>query len=273
VTEGAQSTVDDSGKPSYFGIGIAEKTPAWLKLTAKGRPGHGSTPNPDSSVNHLIAALERLRIYRPPLQLTPAVEYALRTGAPYEPEPWRSRFANMRTYIQNPAAYDELLKRPDVLAKLENTINITGLEGSEKVNVVPPAATALLDCRLLPGTTIEQWTQQIGKIIQDDSISIEVFMNFPPSESKAETPLSAVIERVVKQRYPSAGVIGNVSGAFTDSHFFRERGITSYGFSPFLSKREDMLRVHGNDERIPVNTFTAGVRLLWEIVYEFSREP
>jgi acetylornithine deacetylase/succinyl-diaminopimelate desuccinylase-like protein len=271
VTEGAQSLTGDAGKPLYFSIGIAEKTPAWLKLTAKGRAGHGSIPNPDSSVNRLVAALERLRTYRQPLQVTPAVEYAFRTGAPYEPEPWRSRFADIRAFIQRPGAYEELLKRPVELAKLENTINITGLEGSVKVNIVPSAATALLDCRLLPNTTIEQWVQQIRKIIQDDSITIDVVQNFPPTESKVDTPLHAVIERTVKQLYPSAGVIGSVSAGFTDSHFFREQGITSYGFMPFPMKREDWLRVHGNDERIPVDAFTGGVRLLWEVVYEFSR--
>jgi acetylornithine deacetylase/succinyl-diaminopimelate desuccinylase-like protein len=271
VTEGARTMTDNSGKLMYFAIGIAEKTPAWLKLTAKGRSGHGSIPNPDSSVNRLVAALERLRTYRSPLQVTSAVEYAFRTGAPYEPEPWRSRFADIRAYIQTPGAYEELLKRPVELAKLENTINITGLEGSVKINIVPSAATALLDCRLLPNTTIEQWVQQIRKIVQDDSITIEVVQNFPPTESKVETPLHAVIERTVKQHYPSAGVIGSVSQGFTDSHFFREQGITSYGFMPFPMKDEDWLRTHGNNERIPVNGFTAGVRLLWEVVYEFSR--
>jgi acetylornithine deacetylase/succinyl-diaminopimelate desuccinylase-like protein len=75
----------------------------------------------------------------------------------------------------------------------------------------------------------------------------------------------------VKQHYPAAGVIGSVSQGFTDSHFFREQGITSYGFMPFPMKDEDWLRTHGNNERIPVNGFTAGVRLLWEVVYEFSR--
>jgi acetylornithine deacetylase/succinyl-diaminopimelate desuccinylase-like protein len=163
------------------------------------------------------------------------------------------------------------LKRPVDLAKLENTINITGLEGSIKVNIVPSSATALLDCRLLPGTTIEQWVQQIRKIIRDDSITVDVVVNFPPTESKVDTPLHAGIERTVKKFYPSAGVIGSVSQGFTDSHFFREKGITSYGFMPFPMKEENWLRSHGDNERIPLDAFTGGVRLLWEVVYEFSR--
>jgi acetylornithine deacetylase/succinyl-diaminopimelate desuccinylase-like protein len=271
LTEGAWTLADDSGKPLYFEIDIAEKGPARMKLTAKGRAGHGSIPNPDSSVNRLVAALERLRTYRPPLQVTPAVEYAFRTRAPYEQEPWRSRFADIRAYIQTPGAYEELLKRPVELAKLENTINLTVLEGSPKVSIVPSVASAQMDCRLLTGMTTEQWVQQVRKIIQDDSIAIEVFANFPSTESKFETPLKAATERTVKKFYPTSGVVAGVPTGFTDSVFFRERGITSYGFMPFPMKEEDSLRMHGNDERIPVNAFTAGVRGLWEVVYEFSR--
>jgi len=81
----------------------------------------------------------------------------------------------------------------------------------------------------------------------------------------------AAIERAVKQPYPTAGLNGAVDTGFTDSHFFREKGITSYGFGPFPMKLDDLLRVHGNDERIPVNAFTGGVRLMWEIVYDFTR--
>ncbi len=82
LTEGAGSLSDDAGNPIYFGVGPTEKTPAWLKLTATGRAGHASIPIPDSAPNHLIAALDKLRQYRPPLELTPPVEAIRRTHAP-----------------------------------------------------------------------------------------------------------------------------------------------------------------------------------------------
>jgi len=50
-----------------------------------------------------------------------------------------------------------------------------------------------------------------------------------------------------------------------------ERNIVSYGFAPFALSEADTARVHGNDERIPVKAYTDGVRLLWEVVYNFSR--
>ncbi len=270
MTEGAGSLADDSGKPIYFGVGPTEKTPAWLRLVAIGRSGHGSVPIPDSAPNRLVTALERLRQYRPPLELTPPIAAMFRTHAPYEPEPWRSRFSNLEAFLAQPDARDLLEKRPDVLARLENTISITSLQGSNKTNVIPPEASAEIDCRLLPGWTIDRWVAQIQSVINDPSIRVEVILNFPPAVSSTDTPLFAAIQNAVHELQPGAGVVQTVDAGFTDSHFFREKGIVSYGFEPFAVTREDDERVHGDNERIPVKNYTEGAHLLWNVVYDFA---
>lgn len=271
ITEGSSTRVDSSGHVVFYGVGPTEKTPGWLKLTAKGRSGHGSIPIPDSATNRLVAALERLRTYRAPLELTPPIEAVLRSMAPYELEPWRSRFMNLRAFVASPDAYADLQDSPAFLALLTNTISITGLEGSKKINIIAPSASALLDCRLLPGWTIERWRDQVRKIIQDDSMEIETVMNFPSTVSPVDTPLYAAIEETVKRLHPDAGVAQSMITGFTDSHYFRAHGIVSYGVAPFALPEEDARRVHGNDERIPVKAYTDGVRLVWELVYKFCR--
>ncbi len=271
MTEGAGSLADASGRPIYFGVGPTEKTPAWLELVATGRSGHASIPIPDSAPNRLVSALERLRNYRPPLELTPPVEAMLRTHAPYEPEPWRGRFENIKAFLAEPNAYAELEQRPEILARLRNTISITGLTGSKKVNIIPPEARAQLDCRLLPGWTIERWVAQIRSVINDPSIKINVILNFPPATSSTDSPLYAAIENAVHTLDPGAGIVQTVDAGFTDSHFFRDKGILSYGFEPFAITQDDDERVHGNNERIPVKNFADGVRLMWEVVDNFSK--
>jgi len=271
LTEGAGSLADAAGKPIYFGVGPTEKTPAWLRLTATGRAGHASVPSPDSAPNRLIAALERVRQYRPPLELTSPVGVMLRTHAPYEPEPWRGRFLNLKSFLAQPDAYDLLQKRPDILARLTNTISITSLQGSNKTNIIPSQATAELDCRLLPGWTIDRWLAQVRGIVNDPSIKIEVILNFPPATSSTGTPLFASIEKAVHALDPGAGVVQTVDAGFTDSHFFRDKGIVSYGFEPFAVTREDDHRVHGDNERIPLKNYQDGMHLLWNVVYDFVR--
>jgi acetylornithine deacetylase/succinyl-diaminopimelate desuccinylase-like protein len=219
----------------------------------------------------LIAALERLRTYQSPARLTPPVERYFESAAPYERPPLRERLANIGQSLRDPAFVVELEKVPRYAALLHNTISITVLNGSKKVNVIPPVASADVDCRLLPGVTMADWIQEVKSVIRDDSITIEPILNFSHTESQADTPLAQVIRRVVKRNCPEAGFVFPVQAGFTDSHFFREMGIVSYGFVPFALTEEDLDRAHGNDERIPVKTFADGVRLMWEVVYEFSK--
>ena len=273
LNEGASSSADKNGKVRFVGIGPTEKTPAWLKLVATGTPGHGSVPRPASAVNRLVMALEKLRKYESeaPIKLTPPVERGLRSLADYQQEPWRSRFRDMRALLRSPNARQELMKRPGIYALLHNTISITGLEGTKKVNIIPPIATALIDCRLLPGWTIERWVAEVKRIINDKDIRVEVVLNFPPAESPVDTPLYATIAAAARELYSGAGVAQTISAGFTDSHFFREKGVVSYGFGAFALGENDGERAHGNDERIPVKVFTDGVRLTWEVVYRFAK--
>ncbi|HET9399508.1 MAG TPA: M20/M25/M40 family metallo-hydrolase [Candidatus Acidoferrales bacterium] len=271
VNEGAGSRADKNGKPIYFGVGAFNKTPAWLKIVATGTAGHGSVPIPESSVNRLIAALEKLRNYKPPLELTPAVERALKSAAPYEQEPWKTRLANLGTWIKDPNARAQLEKEPRYLALLTNTISITGLNGTDKINVIPPEASAQLDCRLLPGWTAERWVAELQGVIGTDHLRIEILQSHPSSPgSSLDTPLHKTIEDAVHALFPGAGVADTTSTGFNDSYYFRVKGITAYGFVPFAMKPEDSTRAHGNDERIAVTSFTDGVHLMWEVVSRFS---
>jgi acetylornithine deacetylase/succinyl-diaminopimelate desuccinylase-like protein len=272
LTEGATSRSDASGNPIFYGVGFIEKTPAWVKLTATGRSGHGSIPIPDSATNRLVAALVKLERWQPPLELTPPMQRMFASLATYQPEPWRSRMEHIDQFLRQPDARKELARRPEWLALMTNTIAITQLSGSKKVNIIGPEATATLDCRILPGMTIERWVQQIREIIQDASIKINVMLNFPSTISGVDTPLYQSIQQAVHQVEPGAGVTLSAETGFTDSHFYRERGITAYGFEPFAVTEEDQRRVHGNDERLPVRTFTDGIRLMYEVVYDFSRQ-
>ena len=73
-------------------------------------------------------------------------------------------------------------------------------------------------------------------------------MGFTPAISRTDTSLYKAIVKVSEQAF-GAPVIPTVAGGFTDSHFFRDLGITSYGYSPFVYAPGEFSGVHGNDER------------------------
>jgi acetylornithine deacetylase/succinyl-diaminopimelate desuccinylase-like protein len=146
------------------------------------------------------------------------------------------------------------------------------LQGSSKINVVPAEASAELDCRLLPDQNPEEFFDQLRQIINDDAISIEKIMGFTPASSRTDTPLFKAIEKLVEERH-DARVVPTVAGGFTDSHFFRDMGITSYGYSPFVFGSSEATGIHGNDERISISNVEQGVATFYQLLQDFAVRP
>lgn len=103
-------------------------------------------------------------------------------------------------------------------------------------------------------------------IINDPAIDIEVMMGFTPAVSTTDTDLYRAIETVTRRHFPASKVVPSVAGGFTDSHFFRDMGIVSYGFAPMVLTPNEANRIHGNDERISVQNVRDGVQVVLEIL-------
>ena len=247
-----------------FEVGVVEKTPYWLRLSAKGPPGHGSTPRGVSAVERLVKALEKVRNRRREIRVVPEVDAYYKALAVRESGPLREKYANLAAALEDDDFRKAFLRRAEDAALVQSTISITVLEGSDKTNVVPPHASAELDCRLLPDETPEDFLKKVRAIIDDDSIEIETLLNFPPSASDADTALYRSIENVAAKE--NAAVVPNVLRGFTDSHYFREKGITVYGFVPVVLSDDDARRMHGVDERMPIAELAAGARRLVHIL-------
>ena len=272
LNEGGGNLTDNDGRVRAIGVGPSEKTPAWLRLTATGTAGHASMPRADSAVNRLIRALNRLLDYTPPVNLTPPVEAMFRSSAPLRPAPLREKFANIREAIKDPEFLRGLESDTAARALIRNTISITVLEGSNKVNIIPPAAHADIDTRLVPGEQLDRWIAELKSVIKDDGIKIEPILAFNANASPVDTALVKTVAELVKQKYPDAVITYPVQAGFTDCHFFRDLGIHSYGFSPFVAPARELgAGVHGNDERIGQKAFTEGLKFFYEVIERMAR--
>ncbi|MGH9833317.1 MAG: M20/M25/M40 family metallo-hydrolase [Blastocatellia bacterium] len=270
--EGGNNIVDSNGRVMAIGVGPSEKTPAWLRLTATGEAGHGSVPRPDSSVNRLLRALNRLLDYNPQIQLTPVVEQAFRSMSPLMAQPQAAKYANIREAIKDPDFLRQLESDPTARAVIRNTISITMLEGSNKINIIPPAARAEIDTRVVPGEKLERWIAELRGVIKDDTIKIEPILAFEANASPIDSELVKTVAAIAKQRYPEAIITHPVLAGFTDSHYFRELGVMSYGFSPFVAPpRELGGGYHGNDERIGKKAYVEGVRFFYEVIERLAK--
>jgi acetylornithine deacetylase/succinyl-diaminopimelate desuccinylase-like protein len=268
LNEGGNGSRD--GDSIVFGVEVTQKVPLWLRLVASGEPSHGSTPRVTSSVSRLLAALSKIDAYEFEPRIIPAVATYFRALAETESEPKRGQFLNLDQSVRDPAFLRQLqLESPFLHALTRNTCAVTRLEGSNKINVVPPEAAAEIDCRLLPDQDQEEFVAQLKSIIGDSQVAIETMMSFTPAVSSTDTELYRAIETVCQEHFPTARVIPMVSTGFTDSHFFRDLGIVSYGFDPTIIPTDIESTIHGNDERVPVESVRQGVRRFLEILELF----
>ncbi|HKJ01647.1 MAG TPA: M20/M25/M40 family metallo-hydrolase, partial [Longimicrobiales bacterium] len=143
------------------------------------------------------------------------------------------------------------------------------LMGSDKINVIPPEAGAELDCRLLPDQDPQAFIAELRDVLGPE-VEIEVLMGFTPAVSSADTDLFRIIRDVTLETFPGADFVPQVLGGFTDSHFFRDRGIVSYGYEATATPQMDQDGVHGNNERVTEQNVRRGVAMTLEIVRRFA---
>jgi acetylornithine deacetylase/succinyl-diaminopimelate desuccinylase-like protein len=267
LNEGGHIHTSIDGKVLHYDVGIAEKTPFWLKLTVVGKPGHGSTPRPGSAVTRLIEALHRIVSYQTPLKVEPMVQRFYADTADLDSNPQiRERLKNLSESLKDPAFAAEFTKNPFANARVRNTISITMLEGSNKVNVIPAVASAQVDVRLLPSEDPQRFLGELRTVIADDSVQIEPVLSFVPSSSPTDEEFLHVLREIANNLHPGVQVTTPLLTGFTDCHYFREKEIPCYGFLPFKLNDNDFGGFHGHDERISVDNVKFGTRAMYEIV-------
>jgi acetylornithine deacetylase/succinyl-diaminopimelate desuccinylase-like protein len=265
LTEGGSAR--PLGERVLVTVEVTQKIPLWIRLVARDQPGHGAMPRSETAVTRLVHALERIAHTEFDPRVTPAVDrYAKARAAAGLPGD-RTELGHFATAVADPA-YRRVLRDEDpaLSALTSDTCAITRLSGSDKVNVIPPEASAELDCRLLPDRRPADFLAELRTLIGDPAIEIVELMRFETGESATDTDLYRAIVAAAERDLAGAVVIPSVITAFTDSHYFRNRGIVAYGYSPFVLAPAETSGAHGVDESLRVDELEAGTRRLTELV-------
>lgn len=275
VTELGGFFIDTSQGPAAF-CTVGEKGVAWVRLTARGTPGHGSMPyGADNAARKAAEAVRRLGRLKTPLKVSapyramasamargPVERFALTTG-------WGEGWALRRLFGRNPgmARFLHTAGRTTVAANV--------VRSGEKVNIVADRAEVLLDCRCLPGTTRQDLEILIRRALGprlSPEFTFEITDWFPSNLSGTDNPLHQAITGLFLRAHPDARLVDLFIGGVTDGRFWRAKGTTVYGFSLF-SKALTMdaygRRIHGIDERLDLESLALGVEFFRDLPHAF----
>jgi acetylornithine deacetylase/succinyl-diaminopimelate desuccinylase-like protein len=271
LTEGGGILPGEGGTPDVWGVAFTEKTPCWVTLSARGVPGHGAGAPADAATHRLVAALSRVAALRYETKVVPAVSQMFAALAPLAPPEDRKGYASLRGSLAlDPAFRTRFLSDGGRAALVRTTAAITTLSGGERINVLPAEARAGIDARLLPGDSCQQFVARLASAIDDPGVSIETELSFPADASPTETPLMEAIRRVAAKSRPAGVVVPRVITGFTDAHWFRAKGIVSYGFVPRRLRPAETRGVHGANERVSIENLDFGTEATLDVLSELD---
>lgn len=271
LNEGGGVTMQN-GKVQYVAVQTSEKVAYNVAIAATGSGGHASIPQKDNAVVHLAAAVQKLGTLETPLHLLTMTRRYFEQLAPVEDEDIAKWIRALDTSDRADLAALRLAQmNPMWNAMLRDTIVPTELSAGVRANVVPPQASANLNIRLLPGNSIQDVIEQMQKAVNDPQIKFTVQPDAGPSapSSSITSELYQTLERIAPQQFPGAVVVPYLSPWATDSAYLRVHNVQSYGLVPFPLTDADMMRMHGDDERLPIASFRTGVDFLYKAVHEF----
>jgi len=271
LTEGGNVRVSGEDIPNVWGVVVAEKSPCWLGLTARSAAGHSATPSPDDAVPRLVAALDAVRRIETRIQVVPEVERMFRALAPTAPEEDRDGYRDLVRSLEDDRRFRRrFLANPGRNALVRNTLSITVLEGGTRTNVSPSRAAAEVDARLLPGERCDDFAHAVSSVVADSSVEVEVLLEASSPTSPTDTDLYRAIQRTAAREDPTAIVVPRLIAGSTDARYFREIGITAYGFVPRWLTAADTRGIHGADERVSIENLELGTTTLIAILEAFA---
>jgi acetylornithine deacetylase/succinyl-diaminopimelate desuccinylase-like protein len=255
----------EKGKPVVADVEATEKVYADYQVTALNPGGHSSLPRPDNAIYELTTALNKLAAYSFPFEMNGVTRAYFDALSKKESG---QTAEDMRAILAAPpdmAAAARLSAQPGFNSNFRTTCVATRLAAGHANNALPQTAQANVNCRIFPGHSPEQIREQLIELFGDPKLSVKYVSDAgvvsdnapdrkaivpPPPLPEVFDPLTALVNEI----WPGTPVTAVMENGASDSIYFAQAGIPSYGFSAIALERGDD-RAHGQDERLPVDSY------------------
>lgn len=244
-----------NGKHQYLVMQTSEKIYVSFRVTATDKGGHSSRPTPENPIYRLARALQHLSVDRFPVHLTDTSRQHFARLALQESGQRRRDMLQLATTHPDPAAVTRLARDLNIDILLRTTCTATMIEGGHAENALPQRASAIVQCRVVPGESMTDVQARLMRVMQTPGLTIapvDAVTLSPESPPRAD--LLNILEQTVHEKWPGVLVLPQMSPGASDSIYTRAAGIPTYGIDAMFSDVDDD-RFHGRDERIGVAEF------------------
>jgi acetylornithine deacetylase/succinyl-diaminopimelate desuccinylase-like protein len=257
----------ENGKRLRMTVQTGEKTNISLRADAKSQGGHSSLPVKENAIYQLAAGLTRLASQGFPFRLNETTRAYFERLSLTETG---TVAADMRAVAKDPPDLAAAKRLGDVSpyynAILRTTCVATRIEGGHASNALPQTASAVINCRVFPGETVEFVRETVTGMIGDPQVTVSLMAaNSPAPASPIVPAVMAGVERLTAEMYPGIPVYPVMDPWTSDSVSLRRAGITTLGVNGTFGEL-DLGNAHGANERLPVSTFYEGVDFMYRLV-------
>jgi len=274
LAEGGQSVIQDD-KVLTVGIETTEKMPRRVTLVARGTPGHGSKPTLTNAVVILANAVAKASAWDTEVRFNETTRTYFRRLAEISDPEDAYRYNNIENPEESAAIQAHFLETFPYHYSISRTSVVpTVMDAGFRRNVIPSEASAILDIRMLPDESVEEFYAKLAAVIDDPRVEIVPESIYRPAAppSEIDNEMFQTLERVAKQMYPGVTVLPIMQTGATDMAQVRAKGMQAYGIGPARSVEEmnSGFGAHGDNERISEEAFVDLVRYMWNVVIEVA---
>ena len=254
------------GKPIRNSVQTSEKVALSYQLDVKNKGGHSAVPAKDNAIYRLAEGLVRLSKFSFPPHLNDTTRAFFGRSAQLETGQNAADLRAVASDKPDPSALSRLSTNPVYNALLRTTCVATMLEGGNAINALPQLASAKVNCRIMPGESVDEIKATLERVLADDQIKVTQ-LDTPTlsAPSVLNEEIAGAIEKLSREFFPGAIVLPVMSAGATDGSFLRNAGIPTYGHSGMAIDVGES-RIHGKDERVPVKSFYQGDEYLYRLV-------
>ena len=247
-------------------IGTGEKGQLNIQYTVKGGGGHSSSPKANSPIIRLSRACLKVEKSSFKYTLSSPTAQLFDTAGRHSNFLYRMIFANQWIFGGVLGIYSKLAGG-EFNAIVRTTTAFTQMSGSKGQNVIPAVATMVSNHRIIPGENVESVVAHVTKAVNDENVKVSVINGVDPSViSRTDCEAYERVRSTVAETWQDTIVTPYLMVAGSDSRHWGEISDKVYRFSAMALSKEERGMIHGNDERIPVETIVRTVEFFARIM-------